>query len=224
MSFLTSSMASAWSSVSSNSKPSSRRRVSSPSGAKRVTGHGLPGGVQGEQLAGHLGHRLAGPRLDGLPGGAAQAVERRRGAARADVARDLADLVVGHEQLVFLLEAQEEVVAGDAGHRARLDAREQGDAVVFVHDVVAGAQVEERGEASAAHEARPRRGRAQQAALAHHGELELGRDEALAQRRGDEVDAGRQARATAAAADGRAEPSSLSSPASSSVTCRLFRR
>ncbi len=154
-----------------------------------VTGHGLAGRVEGEQLAGHLGHRLASARLDGLPGGAAEAVERRRGAARPDVARDLADLVVGHEELVLLLEAQEEVVAGDAGHRARLDAREQGDAVIFVDDVVVGAQVEERGEAGAADEARPRGRRTQQAVLADHGQLELARDEAFAQRRRDEVDA-----------------------------------
>ena len=42
-------------------------------GGEGVAGHGLAGGVRAEQLAGHLGDRLAGPRLDGLPGGAAEA-------------------------------------------------------------------------------------------------------------------------------------------------------
>ena len=74
-------------------------------GSEGVTRHRLTGGVEVEQLAGHLGDRLAGSRLDGRPGGAAEAVERRRRAARADVARDLADLVVRHEELVLLLES-----------------------------------------------------------------------------------------------------------------------
>ena len=92
----------------------------------------------------------------------------------ADVAADLADLVVRHEDAVVAPELQEQVVARDAGHGARLDAGEAGDAVVLVHHVVAGAHVEEGREARAAGEALLARRGAQQRALVDHGQLELG--------------------------------------------------
>ena len=63
--------------------------------------------------------------------------------------------------------------------------------MVLVDHVVARAQVEEGREARAAGEALLARRAAQQRALGHDGELELGREEAVAQRRGDEVEAGR---------------------------------
>ena len=175
MSFLTSSMASAWSSVSSNGKASSSCRISSPSGGNAKPGHGLAGGVELQQLAGHLDHRRARPRLDRLPVRAAELVERGRGAGGADVAADLADLVVRDEDAVVALELEQQVVARDAGHGARLDAGEARDAVVLVDHVVARAHVEEGREARAAGEALLARRGAQQRALVDDGELEIGR-------------------------------------------------
>ena len=106
----------------------------------------LAGGVELQQLAGHLDDGLAGARLDRLPVRAAELVERRGRAAGADVAADLADLVVRHEHAVLAAELQHQVVTGDAAHGARLDAGEACDAVVLVDDVVSGSHVEERGE------------------------------------------------------------------------------
>ena len=133
---------------------------------------------------------------------AAELVERRRAGAGADVAADLADLVVRHEDAVVAAELQQQVVARDAGDGARLDAGEVGDAVVLVDHVVAGAHVEEGGETRAADEALLARRGAQQRALADDGELEVGGDEALAQRRGEEVQARRRLAAAARAARG----------------------
>ena len=94
-----------------------------------------------------------------------------------------------HEDAVVALELQQQVVARDAGDGARLDAGEARDAVVLVDHVVAGAHVEEGGQARAAGEALLARRGAQQRALVDHGQLEIGGDEALAQRRREEVEA-----------------------------------
>jgi hypothetical protein len=71
-------------------------------------------------------------------------------AARADVAADLRELVDRHEDAVGAGELELEVVARDAADGLRLEARELGEAVVLVDDDVAGAQVGERAEGSAA--------------------------------------------------------------------------
>jgi len=160
-------------------------------GWEGVAGDRLAGGVELEELTGHLDDRPAGPRLDGRPARAAEPVERRHPGAGADVPADLADLLVRDEDAVLALVLEQQVVARDASDGARLDAGEAGDAVVLVDDVVPGAHVEEGREAGAADEAPLARRTAQQRALGHDGELELGREEALAQRRGDEVEAGR---------------------------------
>ena len=76
------------------------------------------------------------------------------GAAGADVAGDLGELVDRQEDLVRARELEVEVVARDAGDRLRVEAREARDAVVLVDDDVAGAQVGER--AQRARGARPR--------------------------------------------------------------------
>ena len=65
------------------------------------------------------------------------------GAVGADVARDLRELVDGHEDLVRALELEVEVVARDAADGLRVEAGEAGDAVVLVNDDVPGAQVGE---------------------------------------------------------------------------------
>ena len=159
------------------------RRIGEP-------GDGLTGGVQLEQLAGHLHDRRARPGLDRLPVRAAELVERRGGAGGADVAADLADLVVRDEDAVVPAELEQQVVASDVGDGARLDAGEAGDAVVLVHHEVARAHVEERAEARAGDEAPLARRGADQRAFVDDGELEVLGDEALAQRRGDEVQPG----------------------------------
>ena len=51
-------------------------------GREGEAGDGLPGGVELQQLAGHLDDGLARARLDRLPVRAAELVERRRRAAR----------------------------------------------------------------------------------------------------------------------------------------------
>jgi hypothetical protein len=60
-------------------------------------------------------------------------------ASAPDVARDLVELVGGDEDLVTALVGELEVVAGHARHRARVEAREEGDPVILVDNRVAGA-------------------------------------------------------------------------------------
>ena len=103
----------------------------------RVARVGLALGVQREQLARQLVDGHAGARLQRLPGLAAELRERGRARVRADVARDLAELVVRDEQLVLAAEGELDVVAGDARDGLDVEAEELADAVVLVHDVVA---------------------------------------------------------------------------------------
>src|SRR5215211_306001 len=58
-----------------------------------------------------------------------------------DVARDLADLLVRNVEAVVPPESEEEVIARDARDRLRLEAEQLADAVVFVNDEVAGAEI-----------------------------------------------------------------------------------
>ena len=97
-----------------------------------------------------------------------------------------------HVEHVLALVLEQEVVAGDAGHGPGRDAVEAPDAVVLVHHVVALAQVEEGRQRGAADEALLAGGAAQQRALGNDGQLELGREEALAERRRHEVQARRR--------------------------------
>src|SRR5207237_6874488 len=103
----------------------------------RNPGRGLPLRIERDQLARQLPRRLARPGLDQLPRLAAEARERGRAGVRADVARDLPDLLVRHVEAVVAAEGEEQVVAGDAGDRLRLEAEQLADAVVLVDDVVA---------------------------------------------------------------------------------------
>ena len=73
------------------------------------------------------------------PVGAAEPVQAGRVAA--EVARDHADLIARHEQLVALRVLQDQVVAFGAGERAVRDARVAADAVDPVDGEVAGLQL-----------------------------------------------------------------------------------
>jgi hypothetical protein len=64
-------------------------------------------------------------------------------AARADVPRDLRQLVDGHEDPVGAGVLELKVVAGDARDGLRVEAGEAGDAVVLMDDDVARAQIGE---------------------------------------------------------------------------------
>ena len=103
----------------------------------------LPLGVEAEELAGELTDALARPALEQLPRLAAELRERRRAAVRADVARDLPELLVRDVEPVVPAEGEQEVVARDARDLLRLEAEQLPDAVVLVDDVVAGAEVGE---------------------------------------------------------------------------------
>ena len=104
-----------------------------------------------------------------------------------------AQLVHRHEDLVRARVLELEVVARDVRDGLRLEAGEARDAVVLVHDDVAGAQLRERAQAAAAAlggalpagalGAAP----AEEAVLGDDRELQAGRDEPVAQRRAREV-------------------------------------
>jgi len=105
--------------------------------------HPLALGVEREQLAGQLVHIDPRPRLEQLPGLAAELGESGRLAVGADVARDLADLLVRNVEAIVALEGQQQVVARNAGDLLGLEGLQLADALVFVHHVVARAQVGE---------------------------------------------------------------------------------
>ena len=119
-------------------------------------------------------------------------------AAGADVARDLRELVGGDEDAVIALVFEVQVVARDVGDRARLEAGEARDAVVLVHDDVAGAQVGERAQRAAARGTRCSAralgaAAAQEAVLGEDRPARAGCDEALLQRGGREAQGGSSA-------------------------------
>ena len=160
-------------------------------GTESVAPAGAALGVEVEQLAGQGARGLARSRLHVLP---ALAAQRREGriAAGADVAAQLRQLVGGDVDAVLALVLEVEVVAGDAADLARLEAGEAGDAVVLVDDVVADPQVAE-GEAAAGGAGGALLGAAapvDEAAEGVDGEFQLGADEALAQARLGEGEAG----------------------------------
>ena len=88
------------------------------------TDPGLALGIELKQLAGHLTKVRARAVLEVVPGLAAELREGGRVGVRADVARHLADLLVGHIDAILAAEAEQQVVAGDAGDLPRLEAEE----------------------------------------------------------------------------------------------------
>src|SRR5204862_7650134 len=99
--------------------------------------------IQRYEVAGELLHRLPGARLDQLPRLAAELRERGRLRVGADVAGELAELLVRDVEPILALERDEQVVAGDRGDLLRLEAEQLADAVVLVDDEVADAELGE---------------------------------------------------------------------------------
>ena len=151
-----------------------------------MPGRLLPLGVEGDQLAGELAHRLARAGLEVLPGLAAQLGERGRGRIGADVLRDLAELLVRDVEAVLAAEGDEEVVARDAGHLARLETEQLADAVILVDDVVTRAEVGERCERAAEAPVGARRPLPEDLRVGQQDEPELAPDEAPPRRRDGE--------------------------------------
>ena len=143
----------------------------------------LPLGIEPDELAGELADALARPALEQLPRLAAELRERRRAAVRADVARDLPELLVRDVEPVVPAEGEQEVVARDAGDLLRLEAEQLPDAVVLVDDVVAGAEVGERLERAADPVLGAARLAAEDLRVRQQRETEVAPDEAAAGRR-----------------------------------------
>src|SRR5581483_9480443 len=80
--------------------------------------------VEVEELAGELAQVLPRARLEVVPRLPSQPGERGRAGVGADVARDLADLLVRDVDAVLAAEAEQQVVAGDAADLLRLEAEE----------------------------------------------------------------------------------------------------
>ena len=126
-----------------------------------------------------------------VPGLASELRERRRARVGTDVARDLADLLVGTKDAVLAAEAEQKVVAGDPGDLLRLEAEEAADPVVLVDDVVATAQVGEARERAAGRRRRPRRAPTKDLRVRKQGKPKVAPDEAAPGRRDGEGEAGR---------------------------------
>ena len=112
-------------------------------GRKRKAFDPLAGLVERDQLARHLAHRHPRARLHPVPGLAAELGQRRGRAVGAHVAGHPVELVVRDVEPVAVGERQREVVAGETGDGARLEAGEPPDAVVLVDHVVANPQIHE---------------------------------------------------------------------------------
>ena len=113
---------------------------------RRVLGEGVAGLVHAllvehDELLGDLAHRRAHLGLGLLPALAAEAVEGGRLAA--GVVPHRVDLVGRHVELVVALVLEQQVVALHAADGALHHAAVAGDAVLVVHDVVAGLEVVE---------------------------------------------------------------------------------
>ncbi len=134
MSALVSTIALAWSGVSSYGNASSICFWNGPSGCERVSGRREPAPVEDDELAGDVAHCLphAGPRL--LPVAAAHLRQLRLLAA--GVLADEADVLGVDVHTVAALELDDETVARDAEHLARLHAEVLADTVHAVHDEV----------------------------------------------------------------------------------------
>ena len=153
----------------------------------RIARRLLPLRVEREQLARELADRRARARLEVLPRLAAELRERGRRCVGADVSRDLADLLVRDVEAVVTAKREQQVVARDAGDCLRLEAEQLADAVVLVHDVVAGAQVGERlKRAPDARGLRPACALAEELRVGQEDEVQVAPDEAAARRRDGE--------------------------------------
>ena len=105
---------------------------------ERRPGDALPACVQREQLAGQLADGGADAGAQRLPRLAAQPGQAGSAAPRADVAADLAELLVWDVEAVVAAELQVQVVADHPAHLTGVEADEAADPVVVVDDVVAG--------------------------------------------------------------------------------------
>src|SRR4051812_32997648 len=149
--------------------------------AREVVRDPLPGlalGVQLDQVARELADGLARARLERLPRLAAELRERRCRRVGADVARDLAELLVRDVEAVLSTEREQEIVARDAGDGVRLEPEQPADAVVLVHDVVARAEVGEGLQRAAAEAALARHAAAEDLVVGQEDEAEVAPDEA----------------------------------------------
>ena len=151
---------------------------------------GLALRVELDQVAGELANRLARTRLERLPRLAAELRQRGRRGVGADVARDLAELLVRDVEAVLAAEGEQEVVAGDAGDRVRLEPEQAPDAVILVHDVVAGAQVGEGLQRATAEAALARHATPEDLVVGQEDEAEVAPDEATSRRRHREEELG----------------------------------
>jgi hypothetical protein len=144
--------------------------------------------VEREKLAGELADGLPRAALEVRPRLAAELRERGRVRVGADVAADLRQLLVRDVEAVLAAERQVEVVARDARDRLRLEREQLPDAVVLVHDVVAGTEVGEGLERAA--EARVGAGRAlaEDLDVRQQGDAEVAPDEAAARGAHDETE------------------------------------
>ena len=152
-------------------------------------GRGLAARVEPDQLARELLDGLAGTALQQQPGLAAELRQRGRLRVGADVARDLSDLLVRDVQPVLAAEAEEQVVARDAGDLLRLETEQLPDPVVLVDDVVAGAEVGEGLKRAAEPGAGARRTLAEDLRVREQDEPEVAPDEPPPGRRDREEEA-----------------------------------
>ena len=138
MSAFVSTIAVSWSGVSSYGNASSICCLERSVGGERVAGRREATAVEHDELARDVAHCLAhaGPRL--LPVGAAHLRELRFLAA--GVLADEADVFGVDVDAVAALELDDEPVARDAEHLARLHAEVPTDAVHAVHDEVVRAR------------------------------------------------------------------------------------
>ena len=160
----------------------------------------LPLRVQLQQLAGHLAQVCARTSLQVVPRLAAELRERGRLRVGADVAADLADLLVRDVDAVVAAVGEQQVVARDARNLLRLEALQLRDAVVLVDDVVARAQVGEALQRAARRSRGARRPLAEDLRVGQQRDAEVAPDEAAPRGRDGEREARRVPRPARAGA------------------------
>ncbi len=146
--------------------------------------------IELDQVAGKLADRLARARLERLPRLAAELRERGRRSVGADVARDLAELLVRHVEPVLAAEGEQEVVARDAGDGVRLEAEQPADAVILVDDVVPRAEVGEGLQRAPAETTLTRHAPTEHLVVGQQDEAEVAPDEAAPRGRDGEEELG----------------------------------
>ena len=148
-------------------------------GRKLVTPASAALRVEVQQLSRQLAGGAAGAGLHSLPARRPQRRQLWRLAPGADVAGDLRELVGGREDAIRAAVGKLQVVAGDAGDRLRLEARETGDPVVLVDHVVADPKVGEGRQAAARGRRSRRPAPVHEPAEGNHLQPQVARDEAL---------------------------------------------